>query len=258
MFGSSDFGDSPDDAENVGTLKRSTSYSYSGDVGGRDLDFFKFQNDQKRSAFSLSLSNKSSNEPIAVSVLNRRGRVVKQGSQFLFKNIEAGETGTISVNRLRKSTFFIRIQSAEGNNEDYDLEFSLSSTGSIPIDDAFNIGSLAPGRRYAYNGRVGSSDIDFYRFQVNETSRISGSLFSDRFNDESIAVSVLDSQRRTVQTESGRFLFTNVNPGQIGTVFAPTLAPGEYYLRVQSALGRDEQYRLELARSAVTVIPLAA
>lgn len=256
FFGSSDFGDSPSTAENVGTLARNRSYSYSGDVGGRDLDFFKFQNDQRRSPFSLTLTNRSNNQPIAVSILNRRGRVIKQQGQFLFKNIEAGETGSIAIERLRRSSFFIRIQSAEGSNEDYELKFSLSNTASLPVDNALNIGSLIPGRRYGYGGRVGDSDIDLYRFRVSATSRIASSLFSDRFNAEPIAFSILDSQRRTVQTSSGRFLFANVAPGQTETLFAPTLPTGDYYLRVQSALGREERYALEIVRSSVTATPL--
>lgn len=258
---SRDFGNTLGTAENVGSLKRRASYNYTGQVGGSDLDFFRFRVRNRRRPFSLSLNNNSQfRQPIAVTVLDQQGRPVVRNGSFLFKNIEAGQTGTISVPQLGKGTFFLRLQSATGRNEPYDLSFSLTQQqppilGSSRVT---NLGTLQPSRTYNSIGRVGGAAVDLYRFNVNTLSRVSASLFSDRFNRSPIAFSILDSSRRTVQTDNGRFLFTNLNPGQTDRLFAPTLASGEYYLRVQSDVGRDEQYQFSLVRSNVSVRPLGA
>ena len=264
LFGSSDFGDSPEDAKNIGKLKRGKSYDYSGDVGQNDLDFFRFKVAKKRSPFSAKLSNDRGNDaPIAISVLNKQGKVVKVGDQFLFKNIEVGETASLSTRKLRKGTYYFRVQSAEGSNEDYDVEFSLSASSTSTddaFDDAFNIGELAPNRTYSYTGYVGRSDVDVYKFDIEKTNRVSASLFNDNFgndlNTSSIAISILDDRQQTVQTSSGRYLFTNVATYDEGTLFDPTLPPGEYYIRVQSDLGENLSYQLELNRSSLFITPI--
>lgn len=263
IFGSSDFGDSRAKAENIGKLKRGRSYDYSGDVGRNDPDFFRFKVSQKQNSFSARLMNDRDNDaPIAVSVLDKRGQVVKIGGQFLFKNIEAGETVSLSTQRLRKGTYYFRILSAEGSNEDYDVEFSLSASSSLPTDNAFDLGRLTPDRTYRYTGYVGRSDVDVYQFDVESTSRISASLFNNSFSSsfssdfesESIAISILDDRQRTVQTYSGRYLFANVEPGDQETLFDPTLPAGEYYIRIQSDQGEDLDYQLELNRSSLFTI----
>lgn len=260
LFGSSDYGDTPADAEKVGRLKRGRSYNYSGDVGGRDLDFFRFKM-RKRNSLSIRLTNDRNNdEPIAISILNRKGRVVKNGDEFLFKNINVGESATLFADRLRKGTYFFRIQSAEGRNEDYDLSFSLSAPSVLPTNTALNVGRLTPDRDYRFTGQVGGSDVDFYKFDVENTSRVSASLFNNSFgssfSDSSIAFSILDDRRLPVRTSSGRFLFANVPPNRQETLFDPTLPPGEYYVRVQSDVGRDLSYQLGLRRSSLSVMPI--
>lgn len=266
LFGSSDFGDSPDHAENVGKLKRGKSYNYSGDVGRNDLDFFRFKVSQKRNPFSAKLTNDRNNAaPIAISVLNKRGRVVKSANQFLFRNIEVGETAALSMQKLRKGTYYFRIQSAVGSNEEYDVEFSLSALSTSPFDQSLNIGQLTTDRTYRYTGYVGKSDIDFYKFNIERTSRVSASLFNNSFrnsfsgfHDDSIAISILDNRQQTIRTTSGRYLFVNVNPYQEEMLFDPTLPPGEYYIRIQSDLGENLGYQLELERSSLFATPVFA
>ncbi|MBD1852146.1 pre-peptidase C-terminal domain-containing protein [Leptolyngbya sp. FACHB-711] len=255
---SSDYGDSLKNAENIGSIKRGKSYDYSGDVGGDDLDFFKFKLDRRGKIFA-TLNNKSDrDEPIAISLLNRQGKVVKAQDNFLFANVEAGESQTISVRGLAKGTYFLRIQSENGRDEDYDLNLSQSGSSSPTpgFDQSVNLGTLRPGDLFSESGTVGGSDVDFYRFSVDNTSRISARLSSSDFNADPIAFSILDSQRRTVMTESGRFLFSNVEGGDSDTLFAPTLASGTYYVRVQSEQGRNEPYQLLVERSTVTVTPI--
>lgn len=253
-----DYGDSLKDAEDIGTIKRGKSYNYSGDVGGDDLDFFKFKLDRRGKIFA-TLNNKSNgDDPIAVTLLNRQGNVVKKNGKFLFANVEAGESQTISARGLAKGTYYLRLQSEDGRDEDYDLNLSQSgsSTTTPGFSQSVNLGTLRPGDRTSQSGTVGGSDIDFYRFNVDGTSRIFARLDSSDFNADPIAFSILDSQRRTVQTESGRFLFSNVEGGDSDTLFAPTLASGTYYVRVQSEQGRNEPYQLSVERSSVSVTPI--
>jgi hypothetical protein len=254
LFGSSDFGDSQSDAENIGKLKRSRSYDYSGDVGRNDPDFFRFKISRKRSPFSARLTNDRYNRaPIAISILNKQGQVVKTDNQYLFKNIEVGETAVLSTQRLRKGTYFFRILSATGSSEDYKVNFSLSASSAPSPNNVLNLGRLTPGRSYRYTGYVGRSDVDFYRFSVETSSRLSASLFNNTyrgtFSTDSIAISILDDRQQTVRTSSGRYLFANVEPYTEETLFDPTLPAGEYYIRIQSAEGKDLNYQLDLRRS---------
>jgi hypothetical protein len=269
-----DYGNTLRTAENVGSLKRRASYHYTGQVGGSDLDFFRFRVPHRRRPFSLSLRNRSFfNQPIAITVLDQQGKPIQRNGSFLFRNVEAGKTASLSLPQLGRGTFFLRIQSVNGRSERYDLSFAL--TASLPSSPlpaptppptplpiigsrTTNIGALQPSRTYQYTGRVGETAIDLYRFSVNTTSRVSASLWSDRLNRSPVAFSILDRNKRTVQTSNGRFLFANLNPGQTEQLFAPTLASGDYYLRVQSDAGRNEQYRFSLARSNVSVRPLVA
>ncbi len=256
---SSDYGDSRQDAKDVGKLKQGKSYNYSGDVGGRDLDFFKFKL-EKAGKFFASLTNKSDdNQPIAITLLNKNGKVIKNGDQFLFSNVDAGQTQALALDRLKAGTYYLRLQSEAGRDEDYDLKLSQSdSSGSSSggFNQSVNLGSLAAGGRFNRSGFVGGSDVDVYRFDVNNTSRIFATLDNPSTNANPIAISILNSQRSVVKTDSGRFLFSNVNAGAADTLFAPTLASGTYYIRVQSEVGRNEAYSLELSRSTTTATPI--
>ena len=262
LFGfGSDYGDSIKDAKNVGKLKQGKSYDYSGDVGGSDLDFFKVKL-EKAGKFFATLTNKSDgNQPIAITLLNKNGKAVKTGEQFLFSNVDAGQSQTLSVDRLKAGTYYLRLQSEAGRDEDYDLKLSQSGSNSPGsssggFNQAVNLGSLASGGRISRSGTVGGTDVDFYSFNVNNTSRIFATLDNSSTNANPIAISILNSQRSVVKTDSGRFLFSNVNAGASDTLFAPTLASGTYYVRVQSEVGRNESYNLELMRSSTTVTPL--
>jgi Secretion system C-terminal sorting domain len=248
-----DIGDSRKKAKDIGTLKRGSSYKKSGDVGGDDLDFFKVKLDGTTD-FSAQLSNKDSGKPIAVTILDKKGKAVQRNGEFLFKNVNAGDTQTISVSGLPKGTYFIRLQSEEGSNESYKLKLSRSlstdsgngSNGSSK-GNRKELGSLDSDRRYDYSGSVGGSDVDFYNFNLNSNSRFEATL-SNSSNDP-IAVSILDSSDQTVKTTNGRFLFGNANANSDTRLFDPTLPAGKYKIRVQSDVGSNEDYRLSLRRS---------
>lgn len=250
----SDAGDSLGTAQNLGTLRRGIARS-SGTVGGSDLDFFRFKVDQT-TAFSARLRNFSHrNQPIAVTILNRRGQAVELNQSFLFRNVAAGATDTITVNGLPKGEYFVRLQSVNGRNEAYDLELSRSAlSGGDNQNNTQNLGTLIRGRDYRYDGTVGGADIDSYQFNLDSNSRLTTTLFNS--SNDPIAVSLLNRNNQVVQTASGRFLFGNAEPGATVELFAPTLATGEYRVRVQSAVGTQERYQLQLRRSFLEGVPI--
>lgn len=289
LFGGGDIGDSPSSAKNIGKLKRGSSYEKSGDVGGSDLDFYKFRV-ERNANFSARLRSDSDNDDaIAITILDRNGNAVSSNGRFLFRNVNPGQSSRISISRLAKGDYFVRLESENGRNEDYDFELTRSrsnssgdnfddfddfddfdgsdgfggGSGSFDDDgfdsgfgfdngfgfsnDSQTIGTLRSGRRYSYSGAVGGSDVDFYRFDVDDISRFTASL--DNRSNDPIAVSILDSSNNVVQTANGRFLFGNVEADSSATLFAPTLESGSYTVRVQSEVGSRENYRLALQRS---------
>lgn len=250
----SEFGDRLNDAEDLGSLKSGKSYNFSGDVGGDDLDFFKFKLD-RRNRFSATLKNDSDgNQPIAVSILDRRGRNVVIGSngKRLFSNVRAGRTFTLTEPRLASGTYYLRLQSAEGQDEDYDLSLAAgSASGGGSLDSARNLGSLSLGQSRSSSGSVGSNDTDFYKFDISGTSRVQTNITNNSFN-QPIALTVLDRDGKVVRKGNGANAFVNVNSGDSETLLIPTLRSGTYYLRFTSAEGRGEDYSFRVARSSAT------
>lgn len=248
----SEFGDSRDDAEDVGTLKSGKSYNFSGDVGGDDLDFFKVKLG-KRTSFSAKLKNDSDgNQPIAISILNTRGQGVKGSKgKFLFSNIKAGKTATLTEAKLAAGTYYVRVQSAEGQDEDYELKLSTGSASDSGLEGAKDLGSLSQGQTRSGFGSVGLDDTDLYKFNIGGTSRVITRLTNESF-DQPIALTILDRRGKAVKKSNGGILFANVNEGETGTLLAPTLASGTYYLRFTSAEGDGEDYSFRVTRSGST------
>jgi hypothetical protein len=250
IFGG-DAGDSISNARRLGQLRRGSSFNRSGSVGRRDSDFFSF-NVRNSIGFSAELENEGDDEPIAITILDRQGNAVSNNGNLLFRNVEAGDTQTISVTNLPRGEYFVRLQSVNGSGEDYDLRLAGSAVGNGGnggSGDTRNIGRLARNRTYRYQGTVGGQDVDRYQFSLDRRSRFTTSLFND--SDDSIAVSILDSSNQVVQTDNGRFLFGNAEPGNSIDLFDPTLASGSYTVRVQSAVGSREEYELSLRRGGL-------
>lgn len=240
-----DYGNSLNRAENIGTLKASTNYRYSGDVGGRDLDFFKFKTKEQNN-LTLDLANLNGNDqPIAISLLNKSGNPIKNGGKFVFKNVEVGNVERLSITGLAKGTYYLRLQSANGRNENYNLR--LFATRS-PLSTARNLGDLDLGETISSSGFVGNTDIDYYKFATDRTSRVVGRFFNDS-SDQPIAFTVLDKNGTPIRTGNGSLLFVNVNANSSNSLLDPTLPKGTYYLRAQSAQGSSEPYRFRLTRT---------
>jgi hypothetical protein len=257
-----DVGDSIRDAKDVGTLNNGRRYSRSGDVGGRDLDFYRVKFD-RNTQFTARLKNENKDkDAIAMTILDNDGDAVQNANgRFLFRNIEAGKTKQIST-RLSAGTYFVRLESAKGDNQDYDLELSASNSGGnsgnpgseLNFDRARNLGRLQSGRTYRESGSVGGSDVDLFRFDTRRTSRILADLNNDGNDD--VAFRILDSSGQTVRTANGNFLFANVRPDDTETILAPTLGAGTYYFAIQSSVGRNEDYDLRIRSSSASITPL--
>ena len=248
-----EFGNNTDKAKNLGTLNSGNIRSFSGDVGGKDLDFFKFKFD-KTNKFSAKLENNSSDEPIAITVLNKRGRAVTgSNGKPLFANVESGQTFDLNESQLGSGTYYLRVQSAEGRNEDYSLKLGIGSSASSggSLSDARDLGNLSIGQSQSGGGSVGSNDTDVYKFGIGGTSRMVFQLANDSFNNP-IALTVLDSSGKTVRKNNGSFLFLNVNSGDSGSLIAPTLRSGTYFLRFTDQNGSSDPYSFRVTRSAAT------
>ena len=258
LMGRKEFGDNIDKAKDLGTLQSGNSRSFSGDVGRKDLDFFKFKFDQGNK-FSAKLENDSNrNQPIAITVLNKRGRAVTgSNGKPLFANVEAGQTFNLNESQLGSGTYYLRVQSAEGKNEDYNLKLGVGSSASSggssggSLNNARDLGNLSIGQSQSGGGSVGSNDTDVYKFGIGGTSRMVFQLANNSFNNP-IALTVLDSSGNTIRKNNGSFLFLNVNNGNTDSLIAPTLRSGTYFLRFTSQTGTNDPYSFRVTRSAGT------
>lgn len=255
---SHDVGDSIEKAKNIGTLSR--SYSRSGEVGKKDLDFFRFKLDGTTSITAKIKNEDKDKSPIAMTILDGSGNTI-QGSngKFLFKNIQRGATKQI-VASLPAGTYYIRLGTAKGSKQDYEFDLTPSSSigsgfGGIGsgsnVGDTQNLGRLQSGRTYRESGSVGGdSDVDSYRFTIDRTSRVFSELSNNGNND--IAFRLLNTNGETVKTSSGNFLFANVNRNDDERLLAPTLEAGSYAFVIQSKVGRNEDYSFRLEQSDAT------
>lgn len=249
-------------AKDIGTLSRSRSYSRSGEVGKKDLDFFRFKLDGTTSITAQIKNEDKDKDPIAMTILDHSGNTITgNDGRFLFKNIQPGATKQIAAS-LSAGTYYVRLQSAKGSHQDYNFDLTASSSSGIGsgiggsgtnFGDTQNFGRLQSGKTYRESGSVGgNNDIDSYRFTVDRTSRIFSEL-SNNGNDD-IAFRLLNTSGETVKTSNGDFLFANVKRGDDERILAPTLEAGTYTFVIQSKVGNNEDYSFRLGQSDVTPI----
>jgi hypothetical protein len=131
IFGGNDIGNSIDKAKDAGLLKKKTGvFKSSGDVGGKDLDFYKFKLD-KTTKFSARLENqdqKNDKDPISFSIVTSKGAVVTglDGKSLFKNNIPAGKTDFIST-RLPAGTYYARLESSKGSDQNYKFRLAASA-----------------------------------------------------------------------------------------------------------------------------------
>lgn len=257
---SRDPGDSIEKAKDIGTLSRSRSYSRSGEVGKKDLDFFRFQLEGTTSITAQIKNEKKDKKPIAMTILDGSGNTIRgSNGKFLFRNIQPGATKQIAAS-LSAGTYYVRLGSAKGRKQDYDFDLTASSsigTGSgigispgTNLGDTQSLGQLQSGRTYRETGSVGGDDIDFYPFSLDRPSRLLSELSNNGNND--IAFRLLNTSGETVTTANGNILFANVQPNDDKKLLAPTLKAGTYTFVIQSSVGRNEDYTFKLDQSDVT------
>lgn len=122
LFGSDSPGNSSSSAKNIGTLNR--SYSFSGDVGGTDLDHFKFKVSTKRD-FRIAIENEGSRN-IITSLLDSRGRLLFIRNKPLSVVVRPDKESGFIVRNLNRGTYFVRLSSG-GRGEDYNLSLQTQS-----------------------------------------------------------------------------------------------------------------------------------
>jgi hypothetical protein len=131
IFGGRDIGDTIDKAKNARLLKGGSGvFKHSGDVGGEDLDFFKFKIDTN-TPFTARLKNKSrknDRDPISLSILGSDGMTLNgtDGKPLSRSSIPAGTTNTI-VTTLPPGIYYIRLESAKGVDQPYKLRLATSN-----------------------------------------------------------------------------------------------------------------------------------
>jgi hypothetical protein len=134
IFGSSDVGNTIDKAKDVGLLKKGSGvFKRSGDVGGKDLDFFKFKLDTT-TTFNARLENKerkNDQDPISLSIINANGITINgmDGIALSKNNILAGKTDILSSS-LPTGTYYIRLESAKGSGQNYKLRLSTTTSST--------------------------------------------------------------------------------------------------------------------------------
>ena|GEM_PF-5229149 len=122
IFGSNSPGNSPSSAKNIGTIGR--SYSFSGDVGGTDLDHFKFKVSTKRD-FRIAIENEGRRN-IITSLLDSRGRLLFVRNTPLSVVVRPDKESGFIVRNLSRGTYFVRLSSG-GRGEDYNMSLQTQS-----------------------------------------------------------------------------------------------------------------------------------
>jgi hypothetical protein len=131
IFGSKDIGDTLEKAKNARLLKGGSGvFKHSGDVGGGDLDFFKFKIDTN-TPFVARLKNKSrkdDRDPISLAILGSDGMTLNSmdGKPVSRSSIPAGKTESI-VMTLTPGIYYIRLESAKGVDQPYKLRLATSN-----------------------------------------------------------------------------------------------------------------------------------
>lgn len=122
LFGSAAPGSSPNSAKNIGTLGR--SYSYAGDVGGPDLDHFRFKLSTKRD-FRIAVENEGRRN-IITSLLDSDGQLLFIRNKPLSVVVRPDKESGFIVRNLRQGTYFVRLSSG-GRGEDYRMSLQTQS-----------------------------------------------------------------------------------------------------------------------------------
>jgi hypothetical protein len=179
-----------------------------------------------------------------------------------FANQRQGKLAAIAFN-----SFFIRgldMLSTSKTTQTLTSTNSLRSTRAGLFDNLFrrdpgnsiekakDIGTLS--RRsssYSRSGEVGKKDPDFFRLKLDGTTSITAKLKNEDKDKNPIAMTILDRSGDTIRGSNGKSLFKNIQPGATKQI-TDSLSAGTYYVRLQSAKGRKQDYDFSINTSSST------
>ena len=121
LFGDGD--DSIDNANSIGKLSKS-SFEDNGRVSEDDPDYYKFKL-KNRGSLKFNFKNRGE-ESIQFSVVDRRDRVISVNGKRLFAEIDRDDKGNLNT-RLREGTYYIRVETEDGDNEQFSLKLKFKS-----------------------------------------------------------------------------------------------------------------------------------
>jgi hypothetical protein len=133
IFGGKDIGDTLEKAKNARLLKGGSGvFKHSGDVGGKDLDFFKFDTNTPFVARLKNKSRKDDRDPISLAILGSDGMTLNSmdGKPLSRSSIPAGKTESI-VTTLTPGIYYIRLESAKGIDQPYKLRLATSNPTTV-------------------------------------------------------------------------------------------------------------------------------
>lgn len=119
-----DDGDSSIDRANEINLSSSSSFQDSGRVSENNPDYYRFTL-RSGSNVKFNFQNRGE-ESIRFSIVDRSDRTLSINGRRLFTELDSGDREKFGV-RLSSGTYFIRIRTAEGNNERYSFRLRVNS-----------------------------------------------------------------------------------------------------------------------------------
>ncbi|MBF2049525.1 MAG: hypothetical protein EDM05_041825 [Leptolyngbya sp. IPPAS B-1204] len=101
-----------------------------------------------------------------------------------------------------------------------------------------------PGRKRTVKDSVGRGNPnDFFRINVNQTSRIKVNFFNR--SDVNLKLALLDSTGKAISA-NGRRQLTTIGAGKTATTLVRGAAPGTYYLKAQGPTNGNHRYEMNL------------
>ncbi|AFY34510.1 PPC domain-containing protein [Calothrix sp. PCC 7507] len=213
-------------AYNLGNASGSYNYTFSQSVNSSDTnDYYRFTL-SNGSNFNINLSGLSADADLQL--LDSVGNVIQSSSN--------GGTASDSISRyLGAGTYYARVNSYNGANTSYSLNFTGSGPGFDPgssFSSAFDLGEFSRNIGRSQSDFVGSSDPnDYYRFTVSEAGN-----YRVRVNN---LTADADLQ---LYNSSQVVIGSSSNGGTASDAVTSYLNAGTYYARVNSFNGANTNY----------------
>lgn len=116
--------DSIDNARSLGRLSKGSSLADSGHVSEDDPDYYKFTL-KNSGSIKFNFQNRG-DESVQFSIVNSRDRVLSVNGNRLFADVGDGDKSKLDA-RLAQGTYYIRVETEEGNSERFSLKLKFGS-----------------------------------------------------------------------------------------------------------------------------------